>query len=75
MILMKIMLLNRVITKIKDQAGSNDHGHNDNYATKQEFNKLTTENFAAVLKQANQQLKLILLILQKWQTLMINVKI
>ena len=53
MILMKIMLLNRVITKIKDQAGSNGHGHNDNYVTKQEFSKLTTENFAAVLKQAN----------------------
>ena len=53
MILMKIMLLNRVITKIKDQAGSNDHGHNDNYITKQEFNKLSTENFAAVLKQVN----------------------
>ena len=30
-----------------------DHDHNDNYITKQELNKLTTENFAAVLKPVN----------------------
>ena len=38
-----------------------DHVH-DKYITTQEFNKLTSENFAARLKQANLAKKMILLI-------------
>ena len=32
---------------------NHDHDHNNNYVTTQKFNKLTSEGFAARLKQAN----------------------
>ena len=41
-----------------------DHDH-DNYTTTQEFNKLTSDNFTARLKQANLATKKILLVSRK----------
>ena len=48
-----------------------DHDH-DKHDNSKEFNKLTSGSFAATLAQKIQQVKMILLIYQKRQILMIN---
>ena len=49
-----------------------DHGHSNKYITTQEFNKLTSENFAARLAEANLASKNYIAALVKRQILMIN---
>ena len=51
---------NTKISEIENKIATN-HDH-DKYITTQEFNKLTSENFTARLKQDIQQAKVILLI-------------
>ena len=41
---------NKNISETEDKINNHDH---DNYTTTQEFNKLTTDNFTARLKEAN----------------------
>ena len=41
---------NKKISETEDEINNHDH---DNYTTTQEFNKLTTDNFTARLKEAN----------------------
>ena len=41
---------NKKISEAEDKINNHDH---DNYTTTQEFNKLTTDNFTARLKEAN----------------------
>ena len=55
------------------QKKSTDHGHSNKYITTQECNKLTSENFAARLAQANLASKNdIATFVEKRQILMIN---
>ena len=67
--LVKKTYYNSKISEIKKKITDHDH---DKYITTPEFNKLTAENFAARLAQANLASKSKLLTLQKRQVLMIN---